>query len=100
MREFVVDLTNVTTFKGFVAAFNEGFCRLCGGHWHGRSWDAFHDYLSWPEDKRYRLVFKGWEGCRGLEGEDRRLVRRILVNNAHVEVVLAEPSSAADCGGM
>lgn len=96
MREFVVDLANATTFEEFVAAFNEGFCRHCGGHWHGKSWDAFHDYLSWPQDERYRLVFKGWKGGRGLRVDDRRLVEEILTHNPHVEVVMTESSAAAD----
>jgi hypothetical protein len=87
MREFVVDLANVSTFEGFVAAFNEGFCRHCNGHWHGRSWDAFNDYLSWPDEEQFRLLFKGWQECRGLADEDRQLVREILADNPHVEVV-------------
>ncbi len=89
MREFVVDLTNVATYADFVAAFNVGFCESCKGHWHGQSWDAFHDYLSWPEEERFRLVFKGWEGCCGLQAEDRRMVCKILADNPHVEVVFA-----------
>jgi hypothetical protein len=89
MREFVVDLTNASTYDDFVAAFNEGFCRYCQGHWHGRSWDAFHDYLSWPEEGRFRLVFKGWERSSGLGGEDRKMIREILADNPHVEVVFA-----------
>jgi len=89
MREFVVDLTNAATFEGFVSAFNEGFCQHCGGHWHGRSWDAFHDYLSWPDDPQFRLVFQGWEECSGLQDEDRRLVRELLAANPHVEAIWA-----------
>lgn len=86
MVDYVVDLSGVTTLDEFVAAFNEGFCRHCGGHWHG-NWNAFHDYLSWPAPERYRLVFRGWKQCRGLRGEDRRVVRTILNDNNHVEVV-------------
>jgi hypothetical protein len=89
MREFIVDMTDASTFEEFVVAFNEGFCAHCGGHWHGRSWDAFHDYLSWPREERFRLVLKGWQGCRGLRGEDRKMVREILADNPHVEVVFA-----------
>ncbi|MGL4423297.1 MAG: barstar family protein [Gemmataceae bacterium] len=96
MREFVLDLTNVSTFEGFVAAFNDGFCQHCGGHWHGRSWDAFHDYLSWPQQQQYRLVFEGWAGCRGLQGDDRRLVREILADNPHVEAILAAPETSGE----
>jgi hypothetical protein len=88
MREFVVDMTNVSTYEEFVAAFNEGFCQHCDGHWHGRSWDAFHDYLSWPDEEQFRLVFKGWEQCSGLRSEDRKMVLEILAINPHVEAVL------------
>jgi hypothetical protein len=88
-REFIEDLTSASTFEEFVAAFNDGFCRHCAGHWHGRSWNAFHDYLSWPEDKRFRLVLKGWDRCGGLSGEDRKLVREILADDDHVEAVFA-----------
>lgn len=87
VREFVVELGAASTFEEFVAAFNAGFCRHVGGHWHGRSWNAFHDYLSWPEEGRYRLVLRGWKKCRGLRGADRRMVREILADNPHVEVV-------------
>jgi hypothetical protein len=87
VREYVVDLTNADTFEGFVAAFNEGFCRHCDGHWRGRSWDAFNDYLFWPEEQPFRLVFKGWQACRGLQNEDRKMVHEILADNPHVEVV-------------
>jgi barstar (barnase inhibitor) len=95
MREFVVDLTGAATFDAFVAAFNEGFCRHCGGQWHGRSWNAFHDYLSWPAEERFRLVFKGWDKCQGLHDEDRRLVREILADNPHVEAVLGGTEAAS-----
>jgi hypothetical protein len=98
MREFVVDLRNVSTFEGFVAAFNEGFCRHCGGHWHGRSWNAFHDYLSWPEQPQFRLVFRGWGGCCGLRGEDRRLLSEIFADNPQIQVVMAERGATADGG--
>jgi hypothetical protein len=87
MREFVVDMTNAATFEEFVAAFNEGFCQHCNGRWHGRSWDAFNDYLSWPDEERFRLVFKGWDRCSGLRGEDRKMVLETLAINPHVEAV-------------
>jgi hypothetical protein len=87
MREFVVDVTNASTFEDFVAAFNEGFCQHCNGHWHGRSWDALHDYLSWPAEERFRLIFKGWKHSAGLRSEDRKRVREILKDNPHVVVV-------------
>ncbi len=86
--EFVVDLTGVSSWKGFVAAFNEGFCRHVGGKWGGDNWNAFDDYLSWPEEKQYRLVFRGWRRCRGLGTENRRNVRSCCsANRRQVEVV-------------
>lgn len=88
MREFVVDLTKVSTFDEFVVAFNDGFCRYCDGQWHGRSWDAFHDYLSWPGEREYRLVFDGWAHCQGLRSDDKTLILQILADNAHVEAVM------------
>jgi len=88
MREFVVDMTNASSFEEFVSAFNAGFCQLCNGHWHGRSWNAFHDYLSWPEEERFRLVFKGWQRCIGLQGEDREMILEILKDNPQIVVVL------------
>jgi len=96
MREFVVELGDARTYDAFVAAFNDGFCRHVGGEWGGRSWDAFHDYLSWPEDERFRLVFRGWAECGGLDAANRRVVRDIVVDNPHVQVVYAEPGAAAD----
>ena len=86
MTEYVVDLTGVSSFGEFVAAFNEGFCRHCGGHWHGRSWDAFDDYLSWPDEERFRLVLRDWKRCRGLNAHERKMVCDILKDNKHVEV--------------
>lgn len=96
MREFVVELGDAHTYDAFVAAFNHGLCRHAGGEWGGRSWDAFHDYLSWPDDEEFRLVFRGWAGCGGLTAADRRMVREILAGNPHVQVVYAEPHAAPD----
>jgi hypothetical protein len=73
MREFVVDLTGVTTTDGFVAAFNECFCHHAGGHLHSLNWDAFSDLLSWPDEVQYRLVFRNWSRVRGVS---RRLAAR------------------------
>ena len=88
MREFTVDLFDARTFEGFVEAFNVGFCREVGGEWHGRSWDAFHDYLSWPEEENYRLTLDGWHPCRALGAEQRRMLLAIFKDNPHVDVVL------------
>ncbi len=89
MREFVVDLTTASTFDEFVARFNSGFCRHCGGHWHGRSWDAFNDYLSWPDDEAFTLQFRGWDRCDGLNEDDRRIICELLKENPHVNAVFA-----------
>ena len=88
MRGFVVDLSRVVSFSDFVAAFNEGFCRHCAGHWDGNNWDAFHDLLSWPPDDYYRLVFHDWEGCHTLGGEDRKMICEVLAaDHPHVQAV-------------
>src|SRR5687768_4709400 len=67
MTEYAVDLTGVMTRDGFIAAFNDGFIRECGGQWNGNL-DAFNDYLFWPcyekpDGFRYRLTIVGWPAC-------------------------------------
>ncbi|HZQ45899.1 MAG TPA: barstar family protein [Verrucomicrobiae bacterium] len=89
MREFIVDLSSAESFEAFVSAFNDGFCRLVSGEWHGRSWDAFHDYLSWPEDEQYQLTFRGWADCRGLDSKARQMLQEIFNDNPHVHVIFA-----------
>ena len=62
MPEYVVDVTTATSWADFIAAFNEGFIRHVGGDWNGNL-DAFHDYLSWPDQHPYRLNIRGWARC-------------------------------------
>jgi hypothetical protein len=90
MREFIVDLTNASTFDEFAAAFNEGFCRHCGGHtlWHG-GWTAFSDFLSWPEEECFQLIFKGWNQNRRLQEIIRNMVHEALADNPHVKAIFA-----------
>ena len=90
MLEFTIDLTRVHTFDDFIVAFNEGFCHAAGGHWHGRSWDAFNDYLYWPGEggDPYRLILRGWTDCPALSLEERQIVESCFADNPHVEVVL------------
>jgi hypothetical protein len=83
MREFVIDLTDITNIDGFLAAFNAGFCHHVGGKLHSLNWDTFNDYLGWPEEKQYRLVFRNWRRIRGVH---RRIVKEILRDNPQVEV--------------
>jgi hypothetical protein len=68
MKEFIVDLTAVTSWPQFIAAFNDGFIRHVTGDWNGNL-DAFHDYLSWvgdePAGEEYRLVLRGWNSLSG-----------------------------------
>jgi hypothetical protein len=90
VREFVVDLTGVTTAEGFLAAFNAGFCRHVGGELHTLNWNAFNDYLSWPEEERYWLLFRGWKRCRGVH---RRVARETFREHPHVEVVFQESAT-------
>jgi len=59
---YSVDLSDVFNWEEFIAAFNVGFVRCVNGDWGGNL-DAFHDYLSWPEECPYRLVLRGWEQC-------------------------------------
>lgn len=89
MREFIIDLSSSRSFEDFVAAFNEGLCRHVGGEWKGRSWDAFRDYLSWPEEDTYSLTFRGWENCTALSPGDRDIVMEMLRDNPHVQTAFA-----------
>ena len=96
MREFVVDLTHVKSLDGFVEAFNIGFCNKVGGHLHSLHLDAFHDYLSWPDQEPYRLVFRGWKDCTRIlsaihEPTERSYLdnlQEIFADNPHVDTVL------------
>jgi hypothetical protein len=62
VREYVVDVTQATSWQDVIAAFNEGFIRHVGGEWSGNL-DAFNDYLWWPDEHPYRLVIRGWAAC-------------------------------------
>ena len=78
MREFVVELGGVSDLAAFVEAVNEGLIRRVGGEWHGRSWDAFHDYLSWAEEEWYRLVLRGWSTFEALTSGERATLEDIF----------------------
>ena len=96
MIEFVVDLTHVKTLDGFAEAFNTGFCDKVGGHLHSLNLDVFHDFLSWPGDEHYRLVFLGWEDFlpvlatihKPSQKSYLENLREIFADNPHVEIVL------------
>ena len=45
-----IDSRNFDDFAGFIQEFNRGFVSHLGGTWNGNL-DAFHDFLSWPEDR-------------------------------------------------
>ena len=63
MKHYVVDLSAVTSWTDFIAAFNEGFVEQVGGSgWNGNL-DAFDDYLWWPDEHPYNLVIRGWTAC-------------------------------------
>ena len=87
MKEFIIDLSDAQSFEDFVEAFNAGFCEHVSGHWHGRSWDAFNDYLSWPQEKEFQLTFTGWNTFRGLAETERNIIGEIFSENDHVKVV-------------
>jgi hypothetical protein len=89
MREFTIDLADCHTFEEFVTAFNRDFCGQVGGKWHGKSWNAFNDYLSWPEEDHYRFILKGWDQCSGLSLDDRQMLKEIFKDNSNVELVFA-----------
>jgi hypothetical protein len=86
MREFVVEVAGVRSFEAFITAFNRGFCRHVRGRWNG-NWNAFNDYLSWPDEKQYRLVFRGWRRCRGLGTYNRRTLKQVCREYPNVEVI-------------
>lgn len=87
MREFVIDLTAARDKTGFAAAFNAGFCHPVGGHWSGDNWDAFDDYLSWPEEPTFRLVLLEWRNGACLTRHDRRILEEILADHPHIEIL-------------
>jgi hypothetical protein len=89
MREFVVDLTDAESYGDFVSAFNEGFCHHVTGDWRGTSWDAFHDYLSWPNEESYRLIFRAWGKSKALRPDERAMIEQICHDNPHVQVTFA-----------
>ena len=57
LKTYVINLKPKSSYEDFVKAFNEGFCRKFGGEWNGKSLDAFHDYLSWPDEDEFKLIF-------------------------------------------
>jgi hypothetical protein len=69
MRRFSVDCTKVSSFAEFIEAINVGFIRPAGGEWNGNL-DAFHDYLSWPNDETYELELLGQQNCSTVLGHE------------------------------
>lgn len=96
MKEYVVDVSAVTSWSDFIAAFNDDFVRLVGGEWNGNL-DAFHDYLYWPDEHPYRLVVHGWQQCAPLVNQHKTwygrpvldVIAEIFHDNPHAEIVLA-----------
>ena len=96
MTEYRINLAGIRSFADFVAAFNRGIIESVGGHWNGNL-DAFHDYLSWPEDEAYRLVLVDWDRSAQVlqqtEAPDHRsmleVIREIFADNPHVTVSYA-----------
>jgi hypothetical protein len=86
MQSFTVDLRSAQNAVAVVASFNAGLIGPSGGEWKGNSWDAFHDYLSWPEAERYELKILGWTQCPGLSMQDREMMQTIFTDNPHVQV--------------
>jgi hypothetical protein len=89
MQTYVVDLNSAENFTGIISAFNAGLIVPSGGEWNGNSWDAFHDYLSWPQEENYQLVLVGWASCKALSDEARTMLQSIFKDNIHVAVRFA-----------
>jgi Barstar (barnase inhibitor) len=95
VREYVVDLSAVTSWEGFVAAFDGGFVRPVGGDGWGGNLDALNDYLWWPEEHPYRLVLRGWVECAPVVTRRRtrdgrpvlEVIAEIFRENPQAEVV-------------
>jgi len=96
MRTFTIDFFQGVSFDDFVAAFNKGFCepvlhdwedRSESCLWSGGSWDAFHDYLSWPKENEFTLVFHGWNNSKALTSDDQKMILSILNDNTHVQPI-------------
>jgi hypothetical protein len=95
MKQYVIRLKPESGYQDFVEAFNDGFCRQIGGEWSGRSLDAFHDYLSWPEEREYTLMFVGWNACRPMLAAEAvgdqsliEVLEEIFKDNQHVKIKL------------
>ena len=86
-RKFRIDLRAAQDFRAFVDALNAGLVAQVGGSWDGRSWDALHDYLSWPKEASYSLELDGWSTCTALDPGQRARFEEILRSNPHVVVV-------------
>lgn len=97
MKEYIVDVSAVTSWAEFIAAFNKGFVAQVSGEWKG-SLDAFNDYLGWPQEHPYRLVIRGWQACAvhlsQHKAPDQRpildVIAEILRENPQAQVILAE----------
>ena len=106
MKHYVVDLSAVTSWTDFIAAFNEGFVEQVGGSgWNGNL-DAFNDYLWWPDEHPYNLVIRGWTACANAVNQHKApdgqpvldVVAEIFGHNPQTQLVLAEPTAAPDDG--
>jgi len=104
VKEYLIDVSEVTSWADFVAAFNKGFVQFVGGgEWDGNL-DAFNDYLSWPEEQPYRLTIHGWQLCAsGVNRHktwDQRpvleIVAEIFRDNPQAEVILTEAGAVPD----
>ena len=84
--KYRVGLRNVRDMSAFAGAFNDGLIRAAGGHWHGNKWEAFNDYLSWPQEASYVLLLGGWSQCTALSERDKAIFEEILADNPHVLV--------------
>ena len=102
MKDYVVDVANVTSWEEFITAFNEGFVSTFGSEWNGNL-DAFNDYLWWPDEHPYRLVIRGWQECSAAVNEHKtrdnrpvlEVIAEIFAENPQVVLVFADPHENA-----
>jgi hypothetical protein len=104
MKEFVVNVSAAASWADFIAAFNKGFVREVGeDEWNGNL-DAFNDYLWWPDEHPYRLIFRGWQTCVNAVNQHKtrdarpvlEVVAEILRENPQVEVILEDDAKSVE----
>lgn len=81
----------MASLEDFVEATNVGLVRIAGGEWTG-NFDAFNDYLSWP-DEEYELQIIGADDCAASLGHE------AMATWIEGNILTAHPSNAANLRG-